>query len=103
MNTQLVPVPVSTADITLDQGSGGFTGSISLTGFPPNSSIQLIRVYSPGGDLFVDPFVTTDATGAFVDRGLNFCFDPRNTSVEVTATDGAEVSVTESSPLSCGT
>ena len=59
---QLVPVPVSTADITLDQGSGSFTGSISVTGFPPNSPIQLIRVYSPGGDLFVAPFVTTDAT-----------------------------------------
>jgi hypothetical protein len=94
---QLVPVP--TADISLDQAAG----SISGTGFTPNSSITLRRVYSPNGEDFTDTLWQTDATGAFTTGGFfDFCFDPANTSVEVTATDGAGVSVTESFPLSCG-
>ena len=96
---QLVPVPVSTADITLDQAAG----SISGTGFTPNSPITLRRVYSPGGDDNTETDWQTDATGAFTTGDFfNFCFgDPANTSVEVTATDGEGVSVTESFPLSC--
>src|SRR5215207_9800275 len=46
---KLVPVP----DITLDQGGPG-TGIISGTGFTPNSSITLRRVYSPNGEDFTD-------------------------------------------------
>jgi hypothetical protein len=94
-------VPVSTADITLDQGEPG-TGSISGTGFTPNSSITLTRTYSPSGTTFTDTIWQTDATGAFTAAGANFCFDATNTSVEVTATDGAGVTVTETFPLSCG-
>jgi hypothetical protein len=93
---QLVPVP--TADISLDQAAG----SISGTGFTPNSPITNTRVYSPNGQSFTDSLVSTDATGAFVDSGLFFCFDPANTSITVTITDGAGVTVTETFPLSCG-
>jgi hypothetical protein len=94
---QLVPVPVSTADISLDQAAG----TISGTGFTPNSEVVITRTYTPGGGPFSSP-VSTDATGAFVDSGYVFCFDAANTSVEVTATDAAGVTVTESFPLSCG-
>jgi hypothetical protein len=98
---QLVPVP--TADISLVQGAPGFNGIISGTGFTPNSPISLTRVYSPNGEVSTGPSLTTDATGAFsVGPLFNFCFSSSNTSVEVTATDGAGVSVTESFPLSCG-
>lgn len=94
---QLVPVP--TADIFLDQASG----TISGTGFTPNSPITLTRAYSPNGEAFYDYFGDTDATGDFSFFSyFNFCWDPSNTSVEVTATDGAGVSVTESFALSCG-
>jgi hypothetical protein len=91
-------VPVPTADITLDQAAG----TISGTGFTPNSPITNSRVYSPNGQSVTDSLVSTDATGAFVDSGLNFCFDPANTSITVTITDGAGVSVTETFALSCG-
>ena len=60
-------VPVSTADITLDQVGG----SISGTGFTPNSPITLGRVYSPGGDDNTETDWQTDATENFtigVDR-----------------------------------
>jgi hypothetical protein len=89
----LVPV----ADISLDQAAG----TISGTGFTPNSPITNSRVYSPNGQSVTDSLVSTDATGAFVDSGLNFCFDPANTSITVTITDGAGVSVTETFALSC--
>jgi hypothetical protein len=92
-------VPVPTADITLDQAAG----TISGTGFTPNSPITNSRVYSPNGQSVTDSLVSTDATGAFVDSGLFFCFDPANTSITVTITDGAGVSVTETFALSCGT
>ena len=97
---QLVPVPVSTADITLDQAAG----SVSGTGFTPNSDITLRRVYLPGGVDNSETDWQTDATGAFnTGDAFDFCFEDTNTSVVVTATDGASppVSVTKSFPLSC--
>ena len=94
---QLVPVPVSTVDITLDQAAG----SISGTGFTPDSPITITRLYSPGGQAGSTTNWTTDATGAFTTGNyFQFCFAD-NTSVEVTATDGEGVTVTESFPLSC--
>jgi hypothetical protein len=88
---------VRKADISLDQAAG----SISGTGFTPNSAITSTRVYSPNGQSFTDSLVSTDATGAFVDSGLNFCFDSANTGVQVTITDASGVSVTETFPLTC--
>jgi hypothetical protein len=96
---QLVPRPASTADITLDQAAG----SISGTGFTPNSPITLRRVYLPGRSDNINTLWQTDATGAFnTGDAFDFCF-VANTSVVVTATDGASppVSVTKSFPLSC--
>ena len=89
------PPDISLVQNTPDEADG----TISGTGFTPNSSVTLTRVYSPSGEEF-SGVVSTDATGAFVDSGYNFCF-PVSTSVEVTATDEAGVSVTESFPLSC--
>jgi hypothetical protein len=60
---------------------------------------MITRTYTPGGGPFTGNFGQTDATGAFT-TGFDFCFDA-NTSIEVTATDGAGVTVTESFPLSC--
>jgi hypothetical protein len=91
-------VPVQTADITLDQAGG----SISGTGFTPNSSITLTRVYSPSGFTFTDTVWQTDATGAFTTGDVFFFCFAGDTSVEVTATDGAGITVTETFPLSCG-
>jgi hypothetical protein len=97
---QLVPFPTGPPDISLVQNTPDEAdGTISGTGFTPNSSVTLTRVYSPSGEEF-SGVVSTDATGAFVDSGYNFCF-PVSISVEVTATDEAGVSVTESFPLSC--
>jgi hypothetical protein len=93
---KLVPVP--TADITLDQAAG----SISGTGFTPNSSITLTRAYSPSGETFTDTEWQTDATGAFNTGDVFFFCFAGDTSVAVTATDGAGVTVTETFPLSCG-
>jgi Bacterial Ig-like domain len=94
--------PCNSADITLDP-----VGIISGTGFTPNSWITLTTVYSPNGETTTWPFGTwvTDATGAFSTGDppqFTFCYDPSNTSVEVTVTDGADVRVTESFPLNCG-
>jgi hypothetical protein len=95
---QLLPGPGSTADITLDQAAG----SISGTGFTPNSPITLRRVYLPGPSDNTDTDWQTDATGAFnTGDAFDFCFDLANTSVVVTATDGEGVTVTRSFPLSC--
>ncbi len=100
---QLVPVPTG-PDISLNMTDARI-GTISGTGFTPNSLITVTNVYSPNGQTFTGTFGSTDATGAFVaPPGGNFffCFDPTNTSVEVTATDAEGVSVTESFALSCG-
>ena len=97
-------VPVSTADISLDQAAG----TISGTGFTPNSTLTtFLLTYSPNVrrvDL-ANARYATDATGAFSTAAntFNFCFDSTNTGVEVTVTDSAGVSATESFPLSCGT
>src|SRR5215217_60095 len=93
---QLVPVPVLTPDITITY-QGFDTGTISGTGFTPNSQITVTRTYSPVGQSFTE-ITQTDATGAFtLADDLDFCFGtPNNTSIQVTATDSARVSATES-------
>ena len=99
---QLVPVPVLTPDITITY-QGFDTGTISGTGFTPNSQITVTRTYSPVGQSFTE-ITQTDATGAFtLADDLDFCFGtPNNTSIQVTATDSARVSATESLAFSCG-
>src|SRR5919112_1723380 len=64
---QLVP----TANISLDPVSG----TISGTGFTPNSRFDLKFSYSPnGGGINFLGFSSTDATGAFVlGPGVDFC------------------------------
>src|SRR5215218_2194454 len=91
---QLVPVPVLTPDITITY-QGFDTGTISGTGFTPNSQITVTRTYSPVGQSFTE-ITQTDATGAFtLADDLDFCFGtPNNTSIQVTATDSARVSAT---------
>jgi hypothetical protein len=103
---QLVPVP--TPDISLNM-TDAVSGTISGTGFTPNSPITLTLVYLPEGLTFVEGPFPTDATGAFVappesEGPFFFCFNPPDTptSIEVTATDGEGVAVTESFPLNCG-
>src|SRR5215216_845097 len=95
---QLVPVP--TADISFDQAAG----TISGTGFTPNSTIRLVvDVRSPSGVFAVASDEPTDETGAFVASGFNFCPTSSDTSVNVKATDQSTgASVTESFPLTCG-
>jgi hypothetical protein len=97
---------VPTADISFAQADflpGDVRyGIISGTGFTPNSPITISRTYTPGGGPITSTEWETDATGAFTTgEAFNVCF-VANTSVEVTVTDGARVSVTESFPLSCG-
>jgi hypothetical protein len=100
MGGQLVPVPTG-PDISIDQAAG----TISCTGFTPNSTIALRGVLTPSSAFF-EVSIPTDATGAFTTGGLDidfpFCMFP-DTSVEVTATDDAGVTVTETFPLNCGT
>jgi hypothetical protein len=98
---QLVPTP----DISLDQAGG----SISGTGFTPNSPITLSGEFTPSHATFsiLPGFgLSTDPTGAFTFTAgdvVDFCPTDRDESVEVTATDDEGVSVTESFPLECGT
>jgi len=96
---QLVPVP--TADISLNQ----LAGTISGTGFTPNSLLIIEERYSPSGNTRTNiNFFSTDATVAFViGPGWDFCEgDQSPTGVQVTVTDSAGVSATESLALSCG-
>src|SRR5215216_8151983 len=60
---QLVPVPVLTPDITITY-QGFDTGTISGTGFTPNSQIRVTRTYLPSGET-IPSDIFTDATGAF--------------------------------------
>jgi hypothetical protein len=95
---QLVPVP--TADISLDQAAG----SISGTGFTPNSSSFFVTTaFSPSGlTVFGLNPVTTDATGAFVSSGWNFCLGEGDTSANVKVSNRAlAVRVTETFPIEC--
>jgi hypothetical protein len=98
---QLVPVPTG-PDISIDQAAG----TISGTGFTPNSTIALRGDLTPSSAFFEVSGIPTDATGAFTTGGMDidipFCMFP-DTSVEVTATDDAGVTVTETIPLNCGT
>jgi|SRR5215213_5961894 len=99
---QLVAVPVLTPDITITY-QGFDTGTISGTGFTPNSQITVTRTYLPGGPTFTVDDISTDATGAFtIGDDFDFCFIDTNTSIQVTATDSAGVSATESLAFSCG-
>ena len=99
---QLVPVP--TANISLDPVSG----TISGTGFTPNSRLIFQFEYSPAGVVhqFGDSF-STDATGAFVfGPGVDFCAPNGvrgDQDIQVTVTDSAGVSATESVEINCGT
>ena len=100
---QLMP----TANVSLDPVSG----TISGTGFTPNSVLDLEFRYSPNGEMItLVGLFSTDATGAFVfGPGVDFC-DPSgiptgvtgDTGLQVTVTDSAGVSATESVQLSCG-
>jgi hypothetical protein len=101
---QLVP----TANISLDPVSG----TISGTGFTPNSRFDLKFGYSPnGGGINFLGFSSTDATGAFVlGPGVDFCepsgFPTGITGdqlLQVTVTDSAGVHATEFAEISCGT
>src|SRR5215208_5789311 len=99
---QLVPVPVLTPDITITY-QGFDTGTISGTGFTPNSQITYTVTYSPSGLTYTGNDVFTDAMGAFtLGDDFAFCFNDTNTSIQVTATDSEKVSATESLALSCG-
>src|SRR5215213_1232127 len=99
---QLVPVPVLTPDITITY-QGFDTGTISGTGFTPNSQITYTVTYSPSGLTYTGNDVFTDAMGAFtLGDDFGFCFNDTNTSIQVTATDSEKVSATESLALSCG-
>ena len=99
---QLVPVPVLTPDITITY-QGFDTGTISGTGFTPNSQITYTVTYSPSGLTYTGNDVFTDAMGAFtLGDDFGFCFNDTNTSIKVTATDSEMVSATESLALSCG-
>src|SRR5215211_3709670 len=60
---QLVPVTVLTPDITITY-QGFDTGTISGTGFTPNSQIRVTRTYLPSGET-IPSDIFTDATGAF--------------------------------------
>jgi hypothetical protein len=96
---QLVPVPTG-PDITLDQAAG----TISGTGFTPNSSSFFVTTaFSPSGlTVFGLNPVTTDATGAFVSSGWNFCLGEGDTSANVTVSNRAlAVRVTETFPIEC--
>jgi hypothetical protein len=54
---QLVPVPTGPPDISLVQNTPDEAdGTISGTGFTPNSSVTLTRVYSPSGEEFSGSF-----------------------------------------------
>ena len=94
---QLVPVP----DISLDPAAG----SISGTGFTPNSTIVLVvSMHWLSEASAVASEEPTDETGAFVASGFNFCPTSSDTSVDVTAIDraGAGVRVSESTVVDCG-
>jgi hypothetical protein len=96
---QLVPVPTG-PDITIDQAAG----TISGTGFTPNSSSFFVTTaFSPSGlTVFGLNPVTTDATGAFVSSGWNFCLGEGDTSANVTVSNRAlAVRVTETFPIEC--
>ena len=96
---QLVPVPTGPPDLSIDQAAG----TISGTGFTPNSFITLVLVYPESGGSSTGTSGTTDATGAFVvGPGLNFCPTGSTTRVVVTATNEEGVSVTEILQLDCG-
>jgi len=82
-------------------------GTISGTGFTPNSPIALSGEFVPNRNFsFITFGLSTDATGAFTTgdlrEDLTFCPTESTTSVEVTATDAEGVTVTQSFPLECG-
>src|SRR5215216_3323045 len=60
---QLVPVMVLSLEITITY-QGFDTGTISGTGFTPNSQIRVTRTYLPSGET-IPSDIFTDATGAF--------------------------------------
>jgi len=93
---QLVPVP----DISLDPAAG----TISGTGFTPNSTVFLVVNMSfPNGGTASRGSLSTDETGAFVASGFNFCPTTSDTSVNVTATDQSTgVRVSEFTVVDCG-
>src|SRR5215212_1781219 len=97
---QLVPVP----DISFDQA----TGTISGTGFTPNSTVFLHvnGSWATGGSSVITS-VTTDETGAFVASGFNFCPTSSDTFFSVTAAvvlpdHSTGLSVKESTGFDCG-
>ena len=97
---QLVPVP----DISFDQAAG----TISGTGFTPNSTVFLHvnGSWATGGSSVITS-ARTDETGAFVASGFNFCPTSSDTFFDVTATvvfpdHSTGVSVNESTGFDCG-
>jgi hypothetical protein len=95
-------------DISFDQA----TGTISGTGFTPNSTVFLhvngswTTTEGTGGSSVITS-VTTDETGAFVKGGFNFCPTSSDTFFSVTATvvfpdHSTGLSVKESTGFDCG-
>ena len=96
---QLVPVP----DISLDQAAG----TISGTGFTPNSTVVLVvnmawSTESGSGRISSRSSLSTDGTGAFFASGFDFCPTSSDTSVDVSATDSAGHSAGEFTVVDCG-
>ena len=95
-------------DISFDQA----TGTISGTGFTPNSTVFLhvngswTTTEGTGGSSVITS-VTTDETGAFVASGFNFCPTSSDTFFSVTAAvvypdHSTGLSVKESTGFDCG-
>jgi hypothetical protein len=93
---QLVPIP----DISLDPAAG----TISGTGFTPNSLIVLVvNISWPSGGSASNIPLSTDENGAFVASGFNFCPTSSDTFVAVRVTDGGTTTLaSESTGVDCG-
>jgi hypothetical protein len=93
---QLVPIP----DISLDPAAG----TISGTGFTPNSLIVLVvNISWPSGGSARNIPLSTDENGAFVASGFNFCPTSSDTFVAVRVTDGGTTTLaSESTGVDCG-
>ena len=87
-------------DISFDQA----TGTISGTGFTPNSLIVLVvNISWPSGGSASNIPLSTDENGAFVASGFNFCPTSSDTFVAVRVTDGGTTTLaSESTGVDCG-